>query len=244
MRDLLLVVPSRQRPHNIARLLDCMDRTCRADTALVVGVDDDDPALGDYRGLGAELVVLSGFQGQLVRWLNRLSARAGFRAVGHIGDDNTLDTVGWDARVMESLERNLFCFGNDLDPGRPQGSLSIHIFMQSRVVRTLGYMGPPEIQHMYVDPVWFAWGTATSIEFLRDVEIPHHHYSLGRSPVDESYGRSTGLIPRDCAAYNRYCDERLNDDIAKLGGTPFTEEGLAEFNRRLNIPRVWGEPVG
>jgi hypothetical protein len=140
---------------------------------------------------------------------------------------------------MESLERNLFCFGDDLDPGRAKGSLSIHVFMRSEVVRKLGYMGPPTLRHMYVDPVWFAWGTATSIEFLGDVVLEHLHYSLGRSPLDESYQHSTGLIPTDCAAYNTYCRERMNKDILKLGGTPFTDEAMAEFNRRLNIPERW-----
>jgi hypothetical protein len=31
----------------------------------------------------------------------------------------------------------------------------------------------------------------------------------------------------------------VNADIAKLGGEPFTVEGIAEFNRALNIPRRW-----
>jgi hypothetical protein len=119
-------------------------------------------------------------------------------------------TVGWDVRIMESLERNLFCFGDDLDPGRAPGSLSIHIFMRAEVIRRLGYMGPPQIQHMYVDPVWFAWGKATSIEFLPDVVLEHMHYTIsGKGQHDASYEHSTGLIPSDCTNYNDYCDDRL-----------------------------------
>lgn len=242
MGDLAVLVPSRGRPGSIVRLQDAMDLTCRADTSLVVGVDDDDPTLDDYLGLsGLEVIVLSGFQRQLVRWLNALgkSYAETHRFLGHIGDDNVPHTVGWDTRILESLERNLFCFGDDLDPGRPPGSLSIHIFMRSSVVKTLGYMGPPGIQHMYVDPVWFAWGQATSIEFLPDVVLEHLHYSLGRSPMDESYQASTGLIPADCERYNDYCEDGMNADIVKLGGTPFSPEGLEEFNRLLNIPRRW-----
>jgi hypothetical protein len=243
MRDLALIVPSRGRPHNVARLIEAMDAKCRGDTSLILGVDDDDPAVDQYRSFSSpEVVILDGMRGQLVQWLNVLACSFvdQFQAIGHIGDDNVPRTVGWDVRIMESLERNLFCFGDDLDPGRVPGSLSIHAFMRSEVVRTLGYMGPPSIQHMYVDPVWFAWGTATSIEFLPDVILEHMHYTVnGKAPYDESYAHSTGLIPRDCAAYNDYCDHGLNVDIEKLGGTPFSEEALAEFNRRLNIPRQW-----
>jgi hypothetical protein len=177
-----------------------------------------------------------------VRWLNLLALPRvdDYRFLGHIGDDNVPRSAGWDVRIMESLERNLFCFGDDLDPGRAPGSLSIHIFMRAEVIRRLGYMGPPQIQHMYVDPVWFAWGKATSIEFLDDVVLEHMHYTIsGKGQHDASYEHSTGLIPSDCTNYNDYCDTGLNADIVKLGGEPFTAEGIAEFNRALNIPRRW-----
>ena len=225
-----------------------MNSTCRGDTTLVVGVDHDDPMVDDYLAFqGCEVVVRQDLHRQLVRWINVLAiprARE-YRFLGHIGDDNVPRTVGWDVQVMESLERQGeigFCFGNDLDPGRAPGSLSIHIFMTAAVVERLGYMGPPRIQHMYVDPVWFAWGTATSIEFLPDAVIEHMHYTVsGKAPLDESYQHSTGLIPVDCGRYNDYCDDPngLNADIAKLDGTMFTAEGLAEFNHRLNIPKCW-----
>ena len=247
-RDLALLVPSRQRPHNIARLLEAMDRTCRADTTLVVGVDDDDPDLDAYQAFhGLDLEVRPGLRRRLVEWLNVLGGRRAteYRFLGHIGDDNVPRTVGWDERIIESLERQGdvgFAFGDDLDPGRAPGSLSLTVFMTSEVVRRLGYMGPPRIQHMYVDPVWYAWGQATSIEFLPDVVLEHMHYTIaGKAPLDESYQLSTSLIPQDCTNYNDYCDDPdgLNADILKLGGKPFTNMELAEFNRRLNIPKAW-----
>jgi hypothetical protein len=222
-----------------------MDRTCRGETHLIVGVDDDDPMLPDYLGFTeCEVIVRTGLQRQLVRWLNVLAVPRAkrYRYIGHIGDDNVPRSDGWDIEIMESLDENLFCFGDDLDPGRAPGSLSIHAFMRSDVIQRLGYMGPPRIQHMYVDPVWYAWGQATSIEFLPDVILEHMHYTIsGKAPPDESYQASTGLIPADCTHYNDYCDDPdgLNADILKLGGVPFTPEAMVEFNRRLNIPHRW-----
>jgi hypothetical protein len=242
MADLALLVPSRGRPHNIERLIEAMDATCRGDTTLVVGVDDDDPTLPEYAGAIAQssavLQVKEGLRRQLVTWLNLLAVPYAERYsyIGHIGDDNVPRTDGWDVRVMESLEKHKFCFADDLDPGREPGSLSLTIFMRSEVIKTLGYMGPPQIQHMYVDPVWFAWGKRTSIEFLSDTVIEHVHYSLGKAPKDESYQLSTSLIPTDLQNYNAYCRDGLNADIEKLGGTPFSPEELAEFNHKLNIP--------
>jgi hypothetical protein len=236
--ELAVLVPSRARPGNAARLLDAMEQTCTADTKLVLGLDADDPYLDDYWQLDCEQVVKPNLHHKLVEWLNVMAHERSESLIGHVGDDNVPRTVGWDEQVHESLERNEFCFGNDLDPGRPPGSLSIHIFMRRTVVDRLGYMGPPQIQHMYVDPVWYAWGNATSIEYLDDAVLEHMHYSLGRSERDESYNFSTGLIPRDCRAYNDYCDNDMNGDINKLGGTPYTPEAMAEFNAALNIPRA------
>ena len=42
--DLLVIVPSRGRPKNIARLLDSLRETSKLRTHLHVCVDDDDPA--------------------------------------------------------------------------------------------------------------------------------------------------------------------------------------------------------
>jgi hypothetical protein len=243
MGELAVIVPSRERPHNIARLIEAMNRTCRADTTLIVGVDEDDPHLDQYRAF-TECQVEVESRMRLVPWLNTLATRyvQDYACLGHIGDDNVPHTVGWDARIIEALDRAMFCFGDDLDPGRAPGSLSIHIFMRSSVVERLGYFGPPSIQHMYVDPVWYAWGQATSIEFLPDVVLEHRHYTVGgKAPFDDSYARSTGLIPEDCTNYNDYCDDPdgMNADIRKLGGVPFTNMSMAEFNRRLNIPHRW-----
>ena len=86
-----------------------MDQTCRGDTRLVVGVDDDDPTLDDYKAIaGCELVVKPGLHHRLVDWLNVLAdpLSVQYKALGHIGDDNVPLTDGWDVRVMERLETN------------------------------------------------------------------------------------------------------------------------------------------
>src|SRR5438067_1846723 len=108
MGDLAVLVPSRERPGNIARLIEAMDKTCRGDTSLIVGVDEDDAHLDEYRAFSeCEVEVRPGLRHRLVRWLNLLAlARVDeYRCLGHIGDDNVPRTVGWDVRIMESLER-------------------------------------------------------------------------------------------------------------------------------------------
>lgn len=249
MRDLLLAVPSRGRPGNIARLHDAMTATCRADTVLVVGLDEDDPCLPEYlwyqNEQGWAAVIRPGLR-SVVPWINAIAVPRAryYRAIGHIGDDNVPMTDGWDVRIMSALEHSPFAFCNDLYP-RPPGSLSCHVFMQSEVTQRLGYFSPPEPVHMYTDVIWMAWGTATRIIYLHDVVIEHRHFTTGKAPFDESYGLSNSRIPADLDAYHAYCRDRLNADLLKISPDArlFTPEMMHQFNVNLNIPPRWGEPV-
>lgn len=247
VRDLAVLVPSRARPANVIRLIESFRATCRGDTQLVIGLDADDDTIDvewSERFPDIEFVVEEGLR-YVVAWINQLAVpRADqYRFIGTIGDDNVPRTVGWDVRVAESLANHHFCFGDDLYPGRATGTLCCHVFMRSEVIRALGYMGPPSIQHMYVDPVWMAWGQATSIEFLPDVVLEHMHFSALKSPSDPTYMASDALVPSDCAAYNAYCNDAngLRADIDRIKGAPRTPEEIAAFNFDLNIPERWGD---
>lgn len=244
---LLMLVPSRERPGNISRLIQTMEATCQGQTELVVGVDSDDPTLSQYPqpapGAPFWYVKKSGLR-QVVAWVNFLAAEyAGlYDAVGHVGDDNVFNTPGWDLAIADALEKTPFAFGNDQYP-RPPGSLCCHIFCRSEVVARLGYLGPPSLRHMYVDPVWMAWGKATGITYLHDVNIEHLHYSNGKAGYDASYAASTSMMQPDFTAYVEYCkpgqdgQSRLNQDILKIDpdGRQYTDEELAIFQQGLSI---------
>ncbi|MGA2319478.1 MAG: hypothetical protein ABSG95_01875 [Solirubrobacteraceae bacterium] len=219
VRDLLLVVPSRERPANIARLAEALEETCRGDTHLLVGLDADDPTLPQYLELDceAEFVVEPDLHG-VVAWVNHLAVphTGGYRFIGTVNDDNVPRTEGWDLRVIEALGRAPFCFGNDLHPGRPPGSLCCHVFMRAEVVRTLGYMGLPSLRHMYIDDAWMVWGQAVGIGFLPDVVIEHLHPSAGKSEMDANYETSEALMAADGERFDAYRGDGLEVDLAKL----------------------------
>lgn len=233
-----LLVPSRGRPGNIGRLWERCAATCTGATVLLVGLDADDPQGEHYPG-GPGYVIQDGLR-YVTAWFNylALSTLGTFDFIGTIGDDNTPETQGWDSRVMDSLTRQPFAFCNDQYPRAP-GSLSCHIFMRAEVVEKLGYAGPPEISHMFVDVAWMAWCLAVGHEYLDDVLIPHHHYTTG-APHDETYARSYAQTGANLHAWHAYSrregDGGLNADIIKLGGTPYTPDSLREFNRNLFIP--------
>jgi hypothetical protein len=215
VKDLLVVVPTR-RPGNAARLWDAMQETCRGDTTLVLGVDDDDPARDSYPD-GPEYEVLP-YPGSVVAWINALAVpRASeYRFTGTLGDDNLPRTAGWDVLLMKALEKTPFAFPNDLYPLRPPGTLCCHVFCRSEIVTALGYLGPPAFLSMYVDNVWTEWGNACGITFLDDVIVEHLHFTAGKAELDEVYARSSANMGQGQQAFWVYCQTQLAADVSTI----------------------------
>ena len=125
MKDLLVVLPSRGRPHNLARLWEAMAATCEGDTTLRIGLDVDDPALADYQRFlyehpAIQHEIRGSMQGLVTEWINTLSVpyTDEYRFIGHFGDDCVPRTKGWDVQMMKALEETPFAFGDDMEYGQ------------------------------------------------------------------------------------------------------------------------------
>ena len=218
MRDLLVAVPTRGRPDSIARLRDAMEATCRGDTHLLAGVDDDDPCLTAYLGMpGVTFQALSGVRGVVACMNQMVMPRLGeYRAVGVLGDDFVPRTEGWDIAIMDALERTPFAYGNELFPGRAPGESCCHIFTRTEVVRALGYLGPPCFGHMFVDNCWAAWGKACGITYLDGAVIENAHPVAGKAAMDGTYEQANTYLGPDREAWGAYQAAGLTADIEKI----------------------------
>jgi hypothetical protein len=216
MRDLLLIVPSRNRPKSIIRLAEAMKETCAGDTQLLVCLDMDDAA--HYLPLIEGVWYMVGEPQQLGSWTNR-SVRMygdGFRFLGSIGDDHVPRTPGWDNVVAATLAEmgTGMCFGDDLLQG---SDLPTACFMTSDIVRALGFMCPPTLVHMYVDNFWLELGNALGrLRYLPDIVIEHMHFTRGKSSNDAVYSSGESLMDADKAAFATYLAERFDQDVAKV----------------------------
>lgn len=223
--ELLVLVPSRGRPENIDRLVDGWHTTA-ATAQLAIVLDDDDPALPDYMERLDEAFKESPFLevrvGERIRLgptLNREAFRScrEYPYMGFMGDDHLPVTVQWDERIRDHLD-NLgtgIVYGNDLLQG---ANLPTAVFLTSDVVKTLGYMCPPHLVHMYLDNAWKDWGTSMSrLRYLPDVIIEHLHPVAGKAPGDEGYAEVNAFMDPDQLAYGEYRDTgEFTIDCAKL----------------------------
>jgi hypothetical protein len=215
MTKMLVIVPTRSRPENAQRLLQCW-RDQNVQAHLLFCVDDDDPSLDAYLALGAEVRV--GPRLRLGPTLNeqaRLNAND-YEMLGFMGDDHLPRTQDWDTMITGALQDlgTGIVYGNDLLQG---AALPTAAFMTSDIVRTLGYFCPPRLLHMYLDNAWLEWGRrADCIRYLGDVVIEHMHPASGKAPSDQSYAESGALTSNDHVLYNEYVADQLPNDVTAI----------------------------
>ena len=194
---LAVIVPTRGRPGNAARLAEAFRETHALDAVPVFVADWDDPKLPAYRKLLEDesiprLLVVDGGTGRgMTRALNYAARRYAelYEAVGFMGDDHIPRTANWDSRIMEELDSldPRIVYGNDLFQG---AALPTAVFMQSRMVLALGFMAPEVLRHLYVDNYWKELGERTDgLRYLPDVIIEHVHPAAGKTPMDDGYRR-------------------------------------------------------
>jgi hypothetical protein len=192
---LAVVVPTRGRPENAARLARAFEETTASGALPVFVADKDDPTLPDYRSL-LDTGVISRLLisdhtggGGLCVPLNFAARRYAevYENVGFMGDDHLPRTHGWDTLILgelDSLEPRIV-YGNDLLQG---ANLPTAVFMQSRMIRALGVMAPQAMRHLYLDNFWKELGERTgSLIYRQDVVIEHLHPVAGKALMDARY---------------------------------------------------------
>ena len=225
MSDLLMIVPSRGRPQNIADLVKCWTETTTGSSQLLVAVDDDDPALDGYLALRwaarePGVVLTIGKRRRMAGTLNYLAVIAARRhfAVGFMGDDHRPLTPGWDQTMVDAL-RDLgtgIVYGDDL---LQREALPTAVAMTSDIIRALGYMAPPGLIHLALDNSWLALGQgAGCIRYLPDVVIEHLHPFAGKAPMDAGYieVNAPEMYQRDLAEFERWSQGELPSAIATV----------------------------
>lgn len=216
MTALVVVVPTRGRPENAARLATAFRETTSLDAVAVFVADPNDPRLADYRDLLTEgridRLVITDREGGggLCYPLNYAACRYAelVNYVGFMGDDHLPRTAGWDREMVEELDslQPRVAYGNDLLQGP---NLPTAVFMQSRMIRAMGVMAPYAMRHLYLDNFWKHLGEQTGgLRYRDDVVIEHLHPVAGKAEWDERYRvvNDRAVDDEDRAAWVHYRD--------------------------------------
>lgn len=225
---LTILVPTRGRPANLARLWQGFRDTCEYETRLVALVDSDDPELSGYQaiyrqlkdepmfrmGIGPRLRLGPTLNVAAPKWAARSDA------VGFMGDDHLPRTVGWDGRYLTTL-KNLgtgLVYGNDLIQGQ---ALPTQVAMTSDIILATGHMVPVGLVHLYADNAWLALGQAlNSIVYLPEVTVEHLHPIAGRAQWDAGYAEANtdARSDADRAVFERWREHELPLWVQQIRG--------------------------
>ena len=229
--SVVAVIPSRGRPERARQAIAEMRDTAQlVSTRIVLGVDYDDPRIGDYAaavrfaGYGPEvtMVILGpGEGGSLTEATNTISMRIAHAdpedIIGNIGDDQIARTPGWDRLVADAMTEPSFIYGDDLfqREALPCGGMFIH----GSIVEALGYYALPVCEHLFIDNAWRDLGLGTGrLIYLPEVVFEHVHPLAGKADWDEGYERANNqeVIDRDRTAYESWRDTWLELDVQRI----------------------------
>jgi hypothetical protein len=208
---MLVIVPTRGRPENVARLEKAREETGTTRADFLYIVDHDDPEAVEYAKLELNRLIILHERlrlGGTLNWAARKYAGV-YDAIGFMGDDHLPRTESWDLRILEALDVGAVrdprvVYGNDLLQGE---NLPTAVFMHSRIIQALGYFCPPDQVHLYLDNFWKELGQELNgLVYLPDVVIEHMHPVAGKAAWDERYAEvnSPDVDNSDKAAWLAY----------------------------------------
>jgi hypothetical protein len=195
-------------------------------TELLIIIDDDDDTYEQYhwewdlhRGslVGA---LLTTERLRLGGTLNKFGPEMANRydIVGFMGDDHRPRTEGWDVEVAKACANtpNAVVYGNDLLQGQ---ALATAVFMDSAIIKALGYMVFPGGVHLFFDNFWMDIGRGLgTLTYLSDVIIEHVHPSAGKVEWDHGYNEvnSSDTWIMDENTYKEYVAYQLSNDVQRV----------------------------
>jgi GT2 family glycosyltransferase len=214
--DFSLLLPTRGRPQQVARLLDSLARTARAPqrVEVVLYLDDDDIPSHDIDHPVLRVVKRVGLPAQAMGvMLGTCYAASSGRYVMLLNDDAVCRTSGWDEAVRSAFARFpdgiALVYGNDLDQGQHVPTFPI---LSRRVCEILGEVCPRDYLNLHVESHLLdifrrlAKLGHDRIVYLDSVVFEHLHHSIGKSMADAtSVKRDQG---RDTQLYFELADVR------------------------------------
>lgn len=231
----VIVLPSLNRAKLCERFFKAFKET-EAETPGLLLVDETDAGLEAYKELKLppkwKLVVTKAVtMGDKVRevWEKII----GLDFVMILNDDHVPRTLKWDQIVVSQITgTNVVSTNDGPSPDKPwnaPGRICGAICFSGKVLRTLGYMFPEGMQHVYSDDVWgFLFSKAQCCQVLMDVCIEHDHAYKDATQRDETYKKINGeadfqspepkggFWDTDRAAFKKWLETQAEDDARKL----------------------------
>lgn len=213
-----LLCPTRNRPHNVRRLIQTALDTCSEVIDFVFYCDDDAPKSVPYDV--RQLVFVQVVDGPRIT-LSDCWNKCWEKAAGDIymlcGDDVQFRSRGWDIAVQQAIDqfpdRLAYVYGDD---GYHGGNLATHGFVHRNWTDVIGRFTAPYFSSDYPD-TWLhdVAHAAGRLVYLPEVFIEHMHPVAHKAGWDDTYEEKAQRHQRDDPATTYYAkqDERLREVV-------------------------------
>jgi len=206
---MLVMVPSRERPRNVARFAQAAQQT--ATTADVVFIfDEDDPLLAEsIKAAGPWRYVTQPRMITVPKVNHFAMANLDYPVLMFAGDDCIPQTKSWDEQLADAAATG-YAYPNGL--GRTD--IPEHVAIRSDIVEALGWFMLPVLSHYYTDNAWADLGNgAKCITYLSDVVLEHRNPLYRKGPKDHVLRMAELRGDADRAAYQQWHDDGFADDL-------------------------------
>lgn len=194
---LAVTVPTRGRPHNLERLAKALKNTCTVEYKLLARVDDDDTA--QYTELD-NTEYMYGPRIFFSASVNELAEKAlaeGYTHIAILGDDVLPETVGWDKLMIDALPGLGVAYGSDGLEHLHGQDLPTHVVVPIEMYKKLGWLGLPELRHLFCDNVWRELGKLTNFIYVPEAKLSHLHRWNKKAPDDKTYQEANDKTKRE-----------------------------------------------
>lgn len=225
MGDLMVLVPTRSRPHLVPRMVETWYQTGAFEVATLHFVlDADDMAIDQYKTeLARHSDVDCSIRPEWEPLVSKLNHAARVAAsispfVAFMGDDHLPRTDDWARKLIAAHQAHpsSIVYGRD---GFQDEALPTWWSMSSPIIRRLGRMVPAPVQHLYCDNAVMLLGQQTDrLVYLEDVLIEHMHPIVGKARSDAQYVRVNRpeQYERDRALFYGWVRDGLARDASLL----------------------------
>lgn len=163
------LLPTRNRVDQTLALLEKCDGL-----NVILLVSQSDPALHDYHAIANAMFTCIS-EGMAAKCQEFYEAHPFHDWYGILTDDLEPETEGWAARLIAQTNGWNIVASNDGWQQRMQGAL----VFSGDLLRTVGYLAPPNLKHLYFDDVWESLGKATGcLQYDLSIMVKHAHAGL------------------------------------------------------------------
>jgi hypothetical protein len=187
--SLLVIVPTRKRPGQVARFIESFDKTTdHADLLFVTDGDDDSYEGFDWKGHTAMAMTPRGCVSEKLNYAAQQMVDS-YDQLFCVGDDNVFVTEHWDTKLLKVLKTDLGGSGLVYPNDKRRSDVPENWLVSTDVVREVGWFCNPILKQYYTDNSWSVLcKRADMIRYVPDVIVEHKHYSMDPDAVhDEVY---------------------------------------------------------